>query len=134
MKVFAIRYADGMYRGKQRYHRAAALGSAQLYTRIGDAKASPSFRHAKPGEVTIVEFELKEVPEPTPGLAPHEQRVVAEFAELTDRITKLGAFIATPAFHGLDDTDRALLEEQLGAMGEYAAALDYRIRRFKGAT
>jgi len=68
-----------------------------------------------------------------PGLAPHEQRVVQEHHEMSERGRKLGAFICGPMFDGLDEADRMLLLRQRKAMAEYTGVLAERIQRFKPA-
>lgn len=64
------------------------------------------------------------------ALKPHEERVLAERAELADKCVKLEAFIASDAFKSVDILDRDLLEEQHNAMTGYLAVLDRRIERF----
>ena len=59
----------------------------------------------------------------------HVQRMVAEHAELADKIDKLTAFLDTPLFAQLDDEDQKLLATQLGAMGAYVGALELRLAR-----
>ncbi|WP_370281583.1 hypothetical protein [Pseudooceanicola sp.] len=63
-------------------------------------------------------------------LQPHEERVLAERAELADKCVKLEAFIVSDAFKAVDILDRDLLEEQHNAMTVYLAVLDRRIARF----
>ena len=63
-------------------------------------------------------------------LKPHEERVLAERAELAEKCVKLEAFIVSDAFKSIDILDRDLLEEQHNAMTVYLAVLDRRIARF----
>ncbi|MCE0757118.1 hypothetical protein CXG50_12270 [Pseudomonas plecoglossicida] len=66
----------------------------------------------------------------TEGLAPHQIRVVAEKAQLDDKIGKLSAFFDTDVFKGLPDKESELLTAQLGAMREYSDLLAERIALF----
>lgn len=61
--------------------------------------------------------------ENTEGLAPHEVRVVAEKAQLDDKVAKLSAFMGTDLFNGLPDKVKELRTAQLGAMREYSGLL-----------
>jgi hypothetical protein len=62
---------------------------------------------------------------------PHEQRVVEERRELSEKLTSLCAFIcASPVFEKMDPEDRRLMREQCDAMINYRDALDARIARF----
>lgn len=63
-------------------------------------------------------------------LAPHEVRVLAEQAELTDRIKKLNAFVGSEKYRALDAEDRDLLSEQLYWMQGYSHVLAKRVARF----
>ncbi len=64
-------------------------------------------------------------------MKPHEQRVVDEQKELSEKLTKLQVFIASsPIFKELDERDQELLEEQQLAMLDYQEILDERISRF----
>lgn len=66
-------------------------------------------------------------------LPPHEQRVVAEHAQLADRLTKLRAFLKTPLFESLPIQIRQLRQVQADAMEIYAEALCEIIATFGGA-
>lgn len=66
-------------------------------------------------------------------LAPHEQRVVAEYEQLADRLAKLRAFIKTPLFDSLPTHIRALRQVQADAMDIYADSLKEIIGNFGGA-
>lgn len=61
---------------------------------------------------------------------PHEQRVIAEKAELEVKIAALQAFTLSPRMKALDPVDQADLDAQLWSMREYAAILGRRIARF----
>ena len=64
-------------------------------------------------------------------MKPHEQRVVDEKAELSERLEKLNDFISSsPIFEGLPEKDQSLLVSQKFAMSEYEAILTERISRF----
>lgn len=62
------------------------------------------------------------------GYAPHEQRVLIERAELSNRIAKLADFTGTELFMKLGD-ERELLGIQLRHMMSYRNILDQRIHR-----
>lgn len=66
-------------------------------------------------------------------LEPHQQRMVAELAELEARGSKLGLFLISKDFHSLDEVERELLRQQAGAMIQYASALRARVERFHHA-
>ena len=63
-------------------------------------------------------------------MAPHQQRVVDEKAELDDRAAKLRVFLDTPIFAGLDVSEQHRLGRQLHVMQEYALTLGERIAAF----
>ena len=63
-------------------------------------------------------------------MVPHEQRVVAEKAELEERRIKLAAFTTTPTFAALPEEDKLLLLAQHKVMHEYVRILEKRIARF----
>jgi len=67
------------------------------------------------------------------GLAPHQQRMLAEYAELDSRLKKLCAFLESEAFQALDERERELLQTQARAMNAYHNALLCRIERFQYA-
>lgn len=64
------------------------------------------------------------------NLQPHQQRVVAEKAELDDRLNKLLAFTAGPIFGNLSAAERGLLHEQASYMQAYSNVLGQRIAAF----
>lgn len=68
-----------------------------------------------------------------PALAPHQQRVVDEKAELDERLEKLVAFTKTPIFAGLDSAERNRLDKQAEAMTMYSYILFDRIAAFAPA-
>lgn len=63
-------------------------------------------------------------------LSPHQQRVIAERAELTDRLQKLQAFFDTETYAELDDAEKSRLTDQAIVMGELGQILDGRIAAF----
>lgn len=63
-------------------------------------------------------------------MQPHQQRVIAEKAELDVRIEKLAAFRLTEAYKALAAADRELLKQQYRAMQRYSNVLGERIARF----
>lgn len=67
-------------------------------------------------------------------LAPHQQRVVAEKAELDERREKLAVFINGPIFGDLPGPERLHLNEQQRVMAEYSSILGARIATFGGAS
>lgn len=67
------------------------------------------------------------------GLAPHQQRVVDEKAELDERLAKLVAFTKTSIFAGLDSAERNRLSKQAEAMTMYSYVLFDRIAAFAPA-
>jgi len=60
-----------------------------------------------------------------------QQRVVAEKAELCERIAKLRQCMVTAEFAALACIDRKLISNQEHYMQEYADTLGERIARFK---
>lgn len=64
------------------------------------------------------------------ALQPHEQRVVTERDELSEKIGKLKVFTMTKKFDELEDADAILLNVQLEQMIAYERTLDCRIKRF----
>ena len=67
-----------------------------------------------------------------PEIPPHVQRMIAEGDELSDKITKLGAFLAGRLYAQLGETDQGLMQAQLGAMTAYLSVLQIRIARAIG--
>ena len=102
-----------------------------------DGGPSNAFGHA--GYISwspkdVFERSYKEVNE-VPGLAPHQQRVVDEHAELLERLCKLRAFIADDKgpFRRLDDAERHRLMRQEEVMTELAENLAERVAAFTPA-
>jgi hypothetical protein len=63
-------------------------------------------------------------------LQPHEQRVVAEKADLDGRIHRLGLFFDTPLYASLDYAERDRQQRQYTAMQTYSNILQERIVAF----
>lgn len=64
------------------------------------------------------------------GLAAFQGRVVAEKAELDDKLAKLTAFANTPVFAALDRAERERMVRQASAMKAYSNVLGERIEAF----
>ena len=63
-------------------------------------------------------------------LQPHQQRVVDEKTELSERLGKLLAFFQGPIFPTLSEAERSRLRNQARFMDGYAAVLEERIAAF----
>ena len=63
----------------------------------------------------------------------HQQRVIGEFAQLTDKLGKLSGFVGTDLFLGLSEAEQDRLLRQAAAMRDYAAVLAERVASFGGA-
>jgi hypothetical protein len=63
-------------------------------------------------------------------MQPHQERVLAEKADLDDKAAKLLKFIDGDVYDTLPETDRELLEQQYLIMASYSAILGKRIARF----
>ena len=63
-------------------------------------------------------------------MAPHQQRVVDERADLHEKIERLGRFMDGDLFAGLPFEERGRLRRQFGWMCGYRAVLDERIAAF----
>ena len=61
---------------------------------------------------------------------PHQQRVVDEHRDLTEKLNKLRAFFSTPIFSALSEAEKSRLRQQARFMDGYAAVLDERIVAF----
>ena len=59
----------------------------------------------------------------TKELAPHQQRVVVEKAELDEKRSKLAPFIHSEIFKGLDYDEQQRLRCQVAVMQEYSEIL-----------
>lgn len=66
-----------------------------------------------------------------PQLAPHQERMLAEYTELNDRLNKLRAFIESEKFMALSPEEQMDMGDQSEGMRGYAAALRSRINRFQ---
>ena len=66
-------------------------------------------------------------------LEPWQQRVVAELAELKDKLGKLSMFMQSDAFKHSDQHSQHLLEQQYMCMASYADVLQERISLFTAA-
>lgn len=66
------------------------------------------------------------------ALLPHQQRVVAEQAALSDNIQKLTAFLAGDKVQGVPAAEYGRLRRQLTAMEQYDSILLERIAAFGG--
>lgn len=64
-------------------------------------------------------------------LQPHQQRVVAELEQLSDRITKLETFLAGKFFTTLPEGEQELLKMQATAMVQYQSILNTRVENFR---
>lgn len=64
-------------------------------------------------------------------MQPHQQRVVDERKELTEKLDKLKAFIETnPVFKTLSTDEQGRLNRQFDVMAEYSSILGQRIAAF----
>ncbi|AZV01197.1 hypothetical protein vBSdyM006_060 [Shigella phage vB_SdyM_006] len=63
-------------------------------------------------------------------MQPHQQRVIDEKTELSDKIYKLSSFRTTDMFNSLSEKEQALLTVQLNTMIEYENILEERIQLF----
>jgi len=66
--------------------------------------------------------------------APHQQRVIDELRELTEKVVKLGAFFGTTTFLGLPDAEKVRLRAQAAFMAGYQDMLRLRIEAFTVAS
>lgn len=64
------------------------------------------------------------------NLQPHQQRVVEEKEQVSERLSKLLAFFQGSIFHTLPAAERARLRSQARFMDGYAAVLEDRIVAF----
>ena len=63
-------------------------------------------------------------------MKPHQERVVAEKAELDTKREKLTAFVGGETYRALDDMEQSRLNRQLEAMTLYSNILGERIAAF----
>lgn len=73
---------------------------------------------------------VREVEPPKPTLAPHQQRVVDEKAELDVKREKLASFMLSTTFVGLDRAEQTRLAAQANVMYDYSGLLGERIAAF----
>jgi hypothetical protein len=110
-----------------------------IETLEGDMTASPGdwvikgvkgeFYPCKPDIFAATYSECGEAP--VSNIPPHQQRVIAEKAELDDKATKLSHFIGTnPIFENLDAAEQERLKEQCEIMWQYSEILGKRIAAF----
>jgi len=64
------------------------------------------------------------------NMAPHQERVVTEKDELSEKLAKLLAFFQSETFSGLSEAERSRLRNQARFMDGYAAVLEERIAAF----
>lgn len=65
------------------------------------------------------------------SLKPHEQRMVAELADLDRKLMRLCAFLESPEFQKIGDHDRHDMELQANCMRAYANVLTARVDRIR---
>jgi hypothetical protein len=66
-------------------------------------------------------------------MAPHQERVLSERAELLGKVEKLGKFITFgPIYKTLPEDEQSRLSRQLDVMKLYLCILDERISAFGG--
>lgn len=63
-------------------------------------------------------------------MAPYQERVIAEKAELDEKLQKLVAFSETEIFNGLPEDERERLHQQAEYMQLYSDVLGKRIAAF----
>jgi hypothetical protein len=63
-------------------------------------------------------------------MAPHQQRVVAEKAELDEKLEKLKAFFDTDQFKSINEDEQERMWRQADYMGDYSNVLGERIANF----
>ncbi len=68
------------------------------------------------------------------SLEPHQQRVIDEKIDLSDKRAKLFAFFYSPTFYELDQDEKGRLKIQYEIMGAYVEILNQRIRAFNKET
>ena len=62
----------------------------------------------------------------------HQERAIEERAQLIERYNKLGAFIVSEDFKGVDPAEASCLIRQHAAMGLYLIALNDRVSLWEG--
>jgi hypothetical protein len=63
-------------------------------------------------------------------MQPHQERVVAEKAELDEKVSKLDAFIHGPVYSSLPEPERLRMMRQFCHMKDYSNVLAERIGAF----
>lgn len=63
-------------------------------------------------------------------MAPHQQRVVEEKADLDEKLSKLITFLNGEFFKTLDNNEQSRLRHQRSIMEDYSSILDQRIGAF----
>ncbi len=63
-------------------------------------------------------------------MAPHQERVVVERDELSDKLTKLTSFLVSDKIMSVHAEEASRLMKQASIMKEYLAILDERIAAF----
>ncbi len=63
-------------------------------------------------------------------LQPHQQRVVIERDDVSEKLAKLMSFFQTPTFAGLSEAEQSRMRNQARFMDGYAAVLEERIAAF----
>ena len=64
-------------------------------------------------------------------MLPHQERVIAEQAELNTKLNSLSIFMAGNSYNTLNSDERDLLRKQQRAMEEYSRILNQRIAAFR---
>lgn len=64
----------------------------------------------------------------------YQERVIAEKAELDQRLTRLRAFLTSDTFNTVSEPEQDLLYRQVGVMAQYSRILSERISQFKVST
>lgn len=65
-------------------------------------------------------------------VAPFQQRVIDEHAQLSEKLTKLKEFIPSAFFAGLPEAEQHRMQRQVNAMHDYETVLAERIAAFGG--
>jgi hypothetical protein len=66
-------------------------------------------------------------------LLPHQNRVILERLQLTEKVNKLEAFVLGETFSTIPEEEQTLLSEQLDCMAGYLRILDKRVAFITGA-
>lgn len=65
-----------------------------------------------------------------PAIPPHQQRVLDECSELSERAAKLDLFIGGEVFRSIPSAEQRRLKRQLAIMNLYCDVLNERIENF----